>query len=310
MNILRILFLFLLILGVSCSPEDVVISGENTNSNTSGGECDIFSIQLDPLACTVDIREVLDVNTVYIEVYSSKVRSITINSIANHPIGEFPNSGNPNTVSPMEETYATTMIPELNSTTIMGDGYVFGVLRSGVTIDPYTDEFFKSSQGENRDWNISPFQNSVDLGLDCNNAHVQPDGTYHYHGTPSQMIRILAPDQGNEMIWLGYAADGFPIYYKYVYSEDNSSIVAVESSYKLRHGERGGDGISAPDGCFDGTYVQDYEYVSGRSRLDACNGMFGRTPALEEAYFYVITDNYPSAPLCFSGIPDESFLKK
>ena len=25
----------------------------------------------------------------------------------------------------------------------------------------------------------------VDIGLDCNTAHVQPTGKYHYHGVPS-----------------------------------------------------------------------------------------------------------------------------
>jgi len=48
MNIFRILFLFFLILSISCSPEDIVISGESTNSNTPGSECDTFSLLLEP----------------------------------------------------------------------------------------------------------------------------------------------------------------------------------------------------------------------------------------------------------------------
>ena len=48
MNIFRIFFLFFLILGISCSPEDIVISWESTNSNTPGSECDTFSVELDP----------------------------------------------------------------------------------------------------------------------------------------------------------------------------------------------------------------------------------------------------------------------
>lgn len=310
MKIPRGLYCFLVIIVLSCSPEDVVISWENTNSQTSHGECDTFNIQLDPLDCTVDIREELAVNTVYVEVHTAQIRSVTINNIANHSIGEFPNSGNPNAVSPLEETYKMTMIPELADVSTGGRQYTFGIFRSGVTIDPFSDEFFEGPNGENLDWNITPFQNTINLGLDCNNAHVQPNGKYHYHGTPSQMINVLAPEQGSEMIWLGYAADGFPIYYKYAYAEDNTTVVALESAYQLKAGERGGDGVNAPKGCYDGTYVQDYEYVPDASRLDACNGMIGKTPNSEEEYFYLITDNFPSAPLCFSGSPDESFQKK
>ncbi|HAA22157.1 MAG TPA: hypothetical protein DCP28_26595, partial [Cytophagales bacterium] len=47
----------------------------------------------------------------------------------------------------------------------------------------------------------------------------------------------------------GWAADGFPIYYKYVYSEAEdmtSAIAEMQSSYRLRSGARPGDGTDAP----------------------------------------------------------------
>lgn len=184
-------------------------------------------------------------------------------------------------------------------------GYTFGVLFSGVTIDPFTAEFFIQENGQqNRDWNITTLTNEVNLGLDCNNGHVQPTGKYHYHGTPSAYLQNLDTG-GSEMIKVGFAADGFPIYYKY--AEINGQIEPLESGYVLKEGVRPGDGKSSPEGCYDGTYFQDYEYVNDLSVLDECNAMTGKTPEEEEEYFYVITDNFPSSPLCFSGIPDASF---
>ena len=109
------------------------------------------------------------------------------------------------------------------------------------------------------------------------------------------------------MVKIGYAADGFPFYYLY-YENDNGSIVQAEASYELKSGDRGGDGISAPSGAYDGEYFQDYEYVEGSGDLDECNGRFGPTPDVPEGeYYYVVTADFPSFPLCFSGTPDSSF---
>ena len=70
--------------------------------------------------------------------------------------------------------------------------YLFGVLFSGVTLDPFTAEFFQQANGQsNRDWNITALTNAIHLGLDCNNAHVQPNGKYHYHGTPTALLEAL-----------------------------------------------------------------------------------------------------------------------
>ncbi|MFO1162141.1 MAG: YHYH protein [Reyranellaceae bacterium] len=47
------------------------------------------------------------------------------------------------------------------------------------------------------------------LGIDQNKAHVQPDGSYHYHGLPTGLIDRLG---GRGMgLLVGWAADGFPI---------------------------------------------------------------------------------------------------
>ena len=111
------------------------------------------------------------------------------------------------------------------------------------------------------------------------------------------------------MVKIGYAADGYPIYYKYGYNEDGE-IVVLESSYALKEGERPGNGKTEPDGSYDGTYFQDYEYVQDLSELDECNGRVGKTPESESEYYYVITDNFPSSPICFSAQPSSDFVMK
>ncbi len=274
-------------------------------------QCDnvqsVFTIRLDTDNCAIDIAAQLNTSSVYNETISGNTRTITLNSIPSHGVGQFPNSGNPNTISEQDNTYSMTTNPSLASSSTNGSGFVNAVLFSGVGIEVYTGEFFTGTSGQtNRDWNRTTLQTIDDLGLDCNNAHVQPEGEYHYHGLPNAYGSDLNVT-GSEMVKVGYAADGFPIYYLY-YEDDNGNIEKAEASYELIAGDRGGDGVSAPSGCHDGEYFQDYEYVAGSGDLDACNGRTGPTPdAPTGEYYYVLTEDFPSAPLCFSGTPDQSF---
>ncbi len=309
MKTVKALSLIFVSLIMACSSDDSAT--EDDQDGTATLDCSdtssLFTINLDPEDCSIDIQSQLGVNSRYTESISGNTRTIGINGVADHLVGEFPNGGNPNTIAEASQTFSMTTEPELANDITIGQGYTFGVLFSGVAVDPYTAEFFVGSTGTmNMEWNITTLQSTTDLGLDCNNAHVQPTGRYHYHGTPSNYLDGLNAD-GTEMIKVGYAADGFPIYYKYGYANDGNTIAAFESGYQLKTEPRGGDGISAPDGCPDGYYFNDYEYVDGISELDECNGRFGKTPESENEYYYVITDNFPSSPLCFSGTPDQSF---
>jgi hypothetical protein len=262
-----------------------------------------FLIQLSPESC----KETVDHKSVFKEKVDEKksIRIIESNGIPTHLTGEFPNSGNPNTIAPVKAKYTIPLNPEPAEKITMGMGSSFGVLFSGVELDPYTNEFFQSSKGTNREWNITTLTSTVNLGLDCNNGHVQPNGKYHYHGTPNAYLAELGA-QSNTMIKVGYAADGFPIYYKYGYNEDGT-VEELQSGYMLKLGQRPGDGELVPDGYYDGTYFQDYEYVEGVSELDECNGRWGKTPESENEYYYVITDNFPSSPICFTGTPSDDF---
>ncbi|HAA22158.1 MAG TPA: hypothetical protein DCP28_26600, partial [Cytophagales bacterium] len=61
-------------------------------------------------------------------------------------------------------------------------------------------------------------------------------------------------------------------------------------------------------GDYDGTYIQDFEYVQGLGDLDECNGRFGKTPEYPEGtYYYVLTADFPVIPACFVGTPSEDF---
>ncbi len=289
----------------ACSKDDDDDPTPSTSSSCDGSSS-VFSIDLDHTNCNVNIQNSLGTSSSYTESVNGNRRTITVNNVASHLVGTFPNSGNPNAIAAISETYEMTTNPSIAASSTDGSGYTTGILFSGVVIEPYTGEFFSGTNGPNRSWNITALQNTSDLGLDCNNAHVQPTGRYHYHGTPSAYLNELGTADGTEMVKVGYAADGYPIYYKYGFADDGTTIVEYTSGYQLKTSDRGGDGTSAPDGCPDGYYFQDYEYVSG-GELDECNGRTGKTPESNSEYYYLITDNFPSMPLCFTSTPDMSF---
>jgi hypothetical protein len=289
------LIVFILITAVHSFGQDP----KDTTKNT-------FSIFLSAEACDVELDHV----HAYTETIDTKkgVRIIDANGIPSHKTGKFPNQGNPNTIAPQSAHYEIPLLPTRSKEKISSKGKRIGILFSGVEVDPFTNEFFQGKKGANREWNITTLTSTYDLGLDCNNAHVQPGGKYHYHGTPNAYLDDLGVD-GSGMIKIGYAADGYPIYYKFGYNT-NGEIVALESSYGLKEGHRPGDGKKAPDGVYDGTYFQDYEYKEALSELDECNGIIGKTPESESEYYYVITDNFPSSPLCFSAEPSKDFANQ
>ncbi|WP_053002496.1 YHYH protein [Kordia jejudonensis] len=288
---------FLLVACVSFAQETI-----NTFSVSSGNDCSEM-IRYENI---VSISE------------KGNYRIIKSNAIPEHLTGKFPNAGNPNTISPQKKTYTVALKPKKNKklTSVYSDGmlgqgrpaYIFGVAINGVKMEPTAMEFFinPNTREMNFTWSKEALSTKVNLGDDCNNAHVQPTGEYHYHGTPWGIVNQA---KKNTMFLLGWAADGFPIYYKYGFaSAENTQLVELTSSYKLKQGNRPGDGITAPNGPYDGTYVRDFEYVEGHGDLDEANGRFGNTPEFPDGtYYYVITDTFPSLPRFFVGTPHKSF---
>lgn len=254
------------------------------------------------------------------------VRYWYANSIPNHATGTFPNPGNPNSISAQQGEFTMCAYPVQAGqfTELMIDGFgtmggcpafEFGLATNGLEFDPIANEFFENpNNGQlNYDWNYNALSPNVNLGIDVNDAHIQPTGKYHYHGDPTNFIATLGVNSNAHSPIMGWAADGFPMYYKYVYADamdPNSAIVEATSCFQLKTGTRPGNGTTAPNGSYDGTFVEDYEYngAMGGVMLDQCNGRFGVTPEFPNGtYYYVMTSEFPVVPRCFAGTPDMSF---
>lgn len=238
-------------------------------------------------------------------------RQLTANGIPDHEVGTFPNEDNPNTIVEQTVSASYTLAPA--ETTVAselgGPRGVTGYILNGVKIDAGTggtcdDSGTSCSLGGNvGSWRIEALgQSSFDFGTDANNAHVQPNGEYHYHGMPEGFI---AKQGGNSstMTLIGWAADGFPIYGRYGYSaadDAGSGLIAVTGSYQLV-GTVSANRPSVDDYPL-GTFQQDWEYVEGSGDLDECNGRVGVTPEFPDGiYHYYATDTYPYFQRCVKG---------
>ena len=238
-------------------------------------------------------------------------RALTANGVPDHEVGTFPNAGNPNTISEqsVSATYSLSPTETSSSTTLGGPRGVTGYVLNGVKIDAGTAGSCDNSGSScslidnSGGWSIEALgQTSFDFGTDDNNAHVQPDGVYHYHGMPEGFITLQGGDSSTMTI-IGWAADGFPIYARYGYSvadDASSEIVAVSGSYQLIDTVN----TSRPSTTTYalGTFAQDWEYVAGSGDLDECNGRVGVTPEFPEGiYHYFATDSYPYFLRCVTG---------
>ena len=76
--------------------------------------------------------------------------------------------------------------------------------------------------GQSAQWNLVPLEYTSMFGVDIHNAHVQPDGSYHYHGNPNAMFDDSPSGEGSPFI--GFAADGFPIYGSYILDAHNRNL--------------------------------------------------------------------------------------
>ena len=157
----------------------------------------------------------------------------------------------------------------------------------------------------------------IELGV-CH-AHNGQGGTFHYHAdanclhwhpeegetmhdydisTPAAVAQNTA--NGSHSAVIGVAMDGYPIYGFWGY-DNQMNIVEMKSSYKLKEGETGYNGID------------DYVYVQGLGHLDVCNGHFGPTPEFPDGIYHYHSTmmngegdmGFPYFLLCYHG---ETFL--
>ncbi|WP_166416219.1 YHYH protein [Cochlodiniinecator piscidefendens] len=236
---------------------------------------------------------------------SGTTRRLSGNGLPTHAVGAFPNAGNPHEIQMQDVNLQMPVDPETRRMDDLGLGDLFGVAVNGVVFDPGAAEFWQGNP--NLGWQYEALGGAVTLGLDTNYAHVQPDGTYHYHGLPVGLMQELGWSATEQSPLIGWAADGFPIYA--LTAEVDGAVVMMESAYQLRSGDRPGG--QAPTGAYDGAFVQDYLYVAGSGTLDECNGAVVRTADYPDGtYAYFLTVDYPIIPRCLMGNVDPSFIKR
>ena len=234
---------------------------------------------------------------------------VEANGIPKHKVGRFPSRHNPNSVEeqthnfsiPTNQKSANQPIPLHNESGRGPPNTPFGIAVNGVLFDPGTAEFY---MGDRRaDWNYEALGGSVLLGLDANHGHVQPNGSYHYHGLPTGLLKKLGVNAKEHSPLVGYAMDGYPVYALYGYKnpkDPKSGIQKMSSSFRLKKGER----PNPPGGKYDGAFSKDYQYIKGSGDLDMCNGRFTVTDEFPEGtYAYFLTENWPVIPRYFKAEP-------
>jgi hypothetical protein len=228
---------------------------------------------------------------------TSTQREITGNGVPDHEVGAFPNSGNPNSIAAVTVRFPHPITPALTGSTT-SVAHVVGYAHNSVKFDPATAESYQNAGV----WKIEALnQTYFAFGVDSSNAHVQPDGAYHYHGIPEKYLTKLG--KGQAMTLVGWAIDGFPIYARYGYtkaSDATSGIKVIKSSYRMK--TTPDSGRPSTSSVPMGTFTQDYEYVAGLGDLDECNGRTGVTPEFPNGiYHYYVTDDYPYIQRCIKG---------
>ena len=277
----------------------------------AGNGSQLLEYQLSPPgSSTTSVRETL--NYEYEWDCNDTSRTLSGNGVPNHPVtdGVFATKVSAQTVSATFPR-SPSLSAEINENLTL-KGYAL----NSVAFDPATAGTCPSEAQSDANcdyamgsdpWNMEALPGDIsnwkfDFGADASNAHVQPTGTYHYHGIPEGLLDVMSSDK-NRMILVGWAADGFPIYARYGYTDpqDNSSALKiVESSYQLK--ESSADGRPSTTFFPLGHFTQDWEYVDGSGDLDECNGREGVTPEYPEGtYHYFVTDAFPFVQRCVHG---------
>lgn len=251
------------------------------------------------------------------------VRIIESNGIPEHdlepsflsPLIYYP--GRPHKVKPQEYLFE---IPVNDASPLVGASMdiildqLFGMNIDGVPFDPEVGDFYDpgkpgdhSPMGHKR-WQFEAVSGVIDLGFDDHNAHVQKDGEYHYHADPVYTgSYVWMP---SDMILIGWAFDGYPIYWRYGYADamdPQQGMVEMTSSWELRSVREKSEPVAPtpPVAQFElGSFKQDYIYnnTAPAGTLDECNGRYGVTPEFPiGTYHYFITSKFPYVPRCHKG---------
>lgn len=300
------------LLAASCSSSDDPASATSSSTSEPAADQPVGDESTDPVdepsddatstQSSVVASDYLGSDTIDDEAFGTQVtvtvagdtRTIESNSLPDHETGEFPNAGNPNTISEQSLSYEFPVEPVFTGDA--GFAQTPGVGVNGIAFEPGTGESIACESGEN--YRIEALQDLFDLGLDVNNAHVQPQGQYHYHGVSQMLVEAYASD--DDLVHVGFAADGHLMYY----SKSGAYASAYALSDETRTGESctyRSDGVDIDGTTPDGTYVSDWVHDESNGDLDSCNGT-----TIDGEYLYVVTDEYPFIPRCLNGESTQS----
>jgi YHYH protein len=287
-------------------------TSDNSDQSIAGSAGSTSGVLCEYSDVTYNIQESLTYTSESQWSCTGTTRELVANGIPDHEVGTFPNPGNPNVISEQTVSASYTLEPVASSaaTQLGGPRGVTGYVLNGIKIDAGTAGSCDDSGtvcsliGNTGNWSIEALgQTAFDFGTDANNAHVQPDGVYHYHGMPEGFVEKRGGNSST-MTLIGWAADGFPIYARYGYSiadDASSEIKLMTGSYQFV--TEVSDSRPSTDTYPLGTFAQDYEYVEGSGDLDECNGRTGVTPEFPDGiYHYYATDSYPFFQRCVKGV--------
>lgn len=226
------------------------------------------------------------------------------------------------------------LIPSLATTnTLVGMGAVAAFINGTVA---YTAGDGGSYNNQNQ-WHSNAVYFEK-IGFDCAHGHPGPmTSDYHHHQNPSAFNIETVPSSSICNVYLadglyipnaaahgpliGFAADGFPIYGAYGYTDPldaTSPIKRITPSYRLRNITTRTtlpNGTSAVGPTLTqmvqimgpgapqiqavlGAYLEDFEYVAGLGDLDESNGRFCKTPEYPNGiYCYFATIDANNKPV-------------
>ncbi|MDM4719050.1 YHYH protein [Micromonospora sp. WMMA1363] len=291
-------------LGVSACGRTVVTGVSDPSAPASAGSIDSSSTAVSTgLTGSYSIADTVTGTQMDVTVTADS-RVIRANGLPNHQTGSFPNVNNPNTISAQTYEFQLPLRgTRADRATQLVLPQPFGIATNGVLFDPLAAEWYRRDRTSG--WTIEAIGPKATLGLDDNNAHVQPTGAYHYHGLPTAVLGNQGGAGHSPLV--GWAGDGFPIYARFGYTDPmdpTSGVAELTPSYRLRSGVR----ADGPGGAYDGTYTEDFEYVAGHGPLDLANGRYGVTPEYPDGtYHYVLTESFPFIPRYFVGTVADGF---
>jgi len=274
------------------------------------GDCADYSSNYE--ADVADVTEQKEFVATFKVSDNKKSCNLVSNDIPNYDF----NDGSGRFADPVQTQKISLSIPrnptKADNSTDLSLLFYNGVMLNGVVLDLLSNGCYKPDDktadqngnvangcGMSVDWRLDPM-GPVGFGTDSHNAHTQPGGLYHYHGNPMALYDPLETKNGSPVI--GFAADGFPIYGPHYIDPATKKMTLAKSGYTLKKGARP-SADATPDGNYDGTYIQDYEFTNAGT-LDECNGM-----TINGQYGYYVTDSYPYVMGCYSGHRDISFFK-